>query len=297
VDESLFKEAAKNAKKSGDRISFSMPSVQGGYLANGPSEFDYSPFMKCANVAGRDSPHSFIGETILLLGNMPPDRRVTPDYWLGMCTAGQRKMWSERVEQLGDRIQIAVKFGDNDGNPKMYYAFDVEKGFLPARIGVYGTQKDRIMADINLTDALKCSKGRWFPMRSVRMFYPEREGDLITVQETKVIELDVDNRPPGAEFVLKVRAGTHIVDPDKRARFRLKQDEVISLDDIPNIIEKCQQAMKEPLMDTAVHPPYFYWWLRWAGYSVGTLLTAGLLVYVIRRRIRLRLAHVPGTGG
>jgi len=298
-DEAAFKKAIKNVQNTGQGRSVSTtPFSTGGYLSDGSNKFSYSPFLRCANVTPPQSPDLGVAATLLSLGNPTPQYRYGPDYQLELCKTGKLVMWPEGLKEIDGRGVICVKFGNQKKQPTRFYAFDVERGLLPLRIITYEVLKNsREHNEHYLIHTIKCSKGRWFPERSVKVTYPENKGDLFGVRETKVIDLDVDKRPKRSEFTLRVKAGTNILNPDNMGGFRLKQDEGINITDLAGLLEKCERSRRRPLMDTAIHPPDPYAWLRWGGYSTMAVLATGLAVYVVRRRIRVRTVQGPGTVG
>jgi hypothetical protein len=300
IDEAVVKEALKKAKPTGKgAVSVSIPSMSGGYLTDGPNLFVYSPFLNCANATPPpDTAAGGLKVTPLAFGNAPPDKLYGPDYRLEMCRTGKYVMWPEGLKEIDGRAAVCVKFGNQKKEPTKYYAFDLERGFLPLQIITYEVAKgSRDYCGEYITHVRQCSNNRWFPERSVFVFYPENKGDLFRVRETKAVEIDVDKRPARADFTLKVKAGTNVVHTTHRGSFRLKQDEDINVSDLPGILAKCDLALKRLPMDTAIHPPDPYAWLRWCGYAATAVLLVTLVVYVVRRRSRLRLVRGPETVG
>jgi hypothetical protein len=81
-DEAAFKEAIKKIQNLGPGRGggASTPFATLGYLADGPNKFNYSPFLRCANVVSPESPHLGEAATVLALGNPTPQFRSGPDY-------------------------------------------------------------------------------------------------------------------------------------------------------------------------------------------------------------------------
>jgi hypothetical protein len=170
------------------------------------------------------------------------------------------------------------------------YYFDVRRGYWPLKFVQHleppwaGEKHDHV---IHLVKAQECGRQRWFPMTWVEVsIYPKRSSVLVS--ELNVTELDVDNKPSDEDFSILLPAGTAI-DEDSHApgqaprSFRLRQQEKITPDDIPRLAKMLNVVAQQPLMDTAVHSPPPFPWVKWSLFGGGCLALA-LAVVVYRRR-------------
>jgi hypothetical protein len=287
VVESVVNESKKSVQPVGkDRGIITMPFSPRGYLSDGADNLSYAPVIECANVKSPETPDLGVAETILMLGNAPQEHRPDPRFHLDLVQTGKGVMWPEGLKEIDGRAAVCMKFGDHLKKPTYHFALDLERGFLPLRITLYEGKTGRADPVFYLTHVIKCSKGRWFPERSVRVYSPRTEGGLFTVRETKVTELDVDRRPKRSEFTFKMRAGTTVLNPPQGGRFRLMQEESVDIDDLPGLLEKCRRSIANPFQNTALHPPDPYVWLRWSGFALSAAMVSGLVVYVVRKRFR-----------
>jgi hypothetical protein len=285
VDPEVVNKALKaSVRKQGGRAIASVPFDTSGYLSDGPNKLDYSPRLRCANIVTPEAPHLGTAATILALGNPTPQFRDGPDYELELCKTGKVIFWPEGLREIEGRPAVCVLFGNAKKQRTGHYAFDIERGFLPLRIVTYEVAKNREYGAQYLTHARECSRGRWFPMRSVNVTYPPGRGRFL-VRETKVVELDVDKRPRKADFTLRMEAGTAVLNPldRKSLGFRLKQTEDVNVADLPRLLEMCKESGRSPLMDTGIHGDGWPAWQRWAG-GMLVALALGLVAYGVRRR-------------
>lgn len=277
------------------------PFAPSGYLSDGTYKLRYAPDLNAVNVKTPASEDLGVCATLLRLGDPAETYANGPDFILQQCDAGKFRFWPEGyqmvngkpviVVKFGHTIEHAAKFGHKSEQPMRHYSFDPEQGFLPYRIVTYDIRrKSEVYGQECLLQARPCSRGRWFPERSVNITYPQKEGAPFTVRETKVVELDVDHRPDASEFTLEIPAGTFVVDPAQGLTgFQLKQHERINIADLPKLVEMCKKVGDEPRMDTAIPHADHYTWVRWVGWGALALLAAWLPYHFYGRK-RLRTA-------
>lgn len=277
-------------KKTRNRSNGAMGVTQwfshSGYLGDGTRKLRYTPSLGSsgsANILTSEIPD--LGEcvTLLHLGNASESYAGGPDYDLRQCDAGKYLFWPEGYQTIDEKLMVKVSFGNSAKQRMADYYFDTDHGFLPYRITTYEVKKNRVYGHICLTHARQCSKGRWFPERSINVILPQQEGGLFSVRETKVVELDVDRRPNGSEFTLELPAGTAMFDPHQDVSFKLKQNEKINVDDLPKLVEMCRLMLVTPRMDTAIPRRNPYLWLTWLGGAAAAILMGWLAFYFVRR--------------
>jgi hypothetical protein len=143
----------------------------------------------------------------------------------------------------------------------------------------------------HLLETRDVGKQRWFPIHSLRLIFPDKEGAPIFVTDVRVTELVMD-KVTEEDLTIELPAGTEIGWrlPDKHndERFKLRQKERLSPKDIPRVQSMLHESATKPLMDTAVksyeRKSNLKWYLLGGG---ATLVGASLVVY---RRARQRPA-------
>ncbi len=274
------------------------PGPSNRYLSDGKKEMSYSPGLRSINLFSIESNKRSID--ITPLGMLFGGHRITqgPKIWLNQPE--QFAFSVDGFQEVDGRPVITVRFKDKEifrpgSEPAIEftytYSFDPARGHLPIRLQFLWNGKPKSQTFV--THIRECSKQRWFPERYVIVDTPDKEGALYDVREIKLLELDADHRPDKSEFSVNVPAGTQVLEFDKRDGrhfFNLKQDEKITIDDIPKLFDMCEQVASTPLMDTAVPPSSTASWIRWAAGIAGMILVLGGTFFLLRR---YRLKRVP----
>jgi hypothetical protein len=134
-----------------------------------------------------------------------------------------------------------------------------------------------------VTHVRACSKARWFPERIVWV-WPREPSGRFSLRETKVVALDVDHRPHPEEFAVDLPAGAGVVNnAEKLTPFYLKQNEHVTADDLPRLLELSRTA-HIPQTDTAIRPRSRFGWWRLASLGLLVGLVAVGAVWRARRR-------------
>jgi len=125
------------------------------------------------------------------------------------------------------------------------FLLDHERGMLP--IQMWTSLGDRVYEKAFTTDVLKCSNGRWFPSRIVRMSFLGPDPDVPSFTwELKVDQLDVDHTPSDEEFSISLPKSTGIHNGNPKSLIRLQKSNAIGLDDLPKLADKtARQAVKK----------------------------------------------------
>jgi hypothetical protein len=79
---------------------------------------------------------------------------------------------------------------------------------------------------------------------------------------------------------------------EKLRPFQLKQQETITPDDLPRLLELSREVARTPRTDTAVRPRGQWLWVRWVGLAALVGLLAVAVSWRVRRRLRDRLDSV-----
>lgn len=169
------------------------------------------------------------------------------------------------------------------------YYFDPSRGSLPLKVVCHNEppwSAQKFDSVRYLIEAKPCTQGRWFPMRWILLWiYPGRSA--VEVQEIRVTELDVDNRPTAKDFAVVIPAGTEIVQELKDAKgapvaFQLRQEEVVSLEDLPRLAKMLEEKANNPLMDTAIVRPGKFDWVTWMLFAGGAVSLGGA-IFIYRK--------------
>lgn len=284
--EKAVKSALAKAKSGGSRLAdVSLPPTSQSYMSDGDYQFKYLPFMSVANVFTPELPGLGADTTPFSYNAMGQEENSSPPALLAATDSGRGYFKPEGRRVIDGVPVVSMAWGHRGKVPNCRYHFDTQRGHLPLQIESIDNRDGRLIARIFLTSVRECSRGRLFPERIVDVEYPTKPSAPCSVSEIKVLELDVDNRPSPDDFVVLVAAGTQVHNPvDMKSHFYTKQDERISIDDLPKLAEKCKNAKSTPRMDTAIQaPPAKRGWLLWVGgAALGVLLLwAG---YLIRNR-------------
>lgn len=260
------------------------------YLADGKRELSFFPPMATINLWRQEKHQRGVNFTPLSMMFIGDRQRGGPD--VELAQPDKYEFQVRGLQEVRSCPVITVRFKYKDSfmlhGKKTFmtrdFSLDPAHGHLPAQMVLYFN--DQIRDLVAVTDVRECSNGRWFPERSVQVITPDREGSLYDVHEIQLLELDADHRPKAGDFVHTFPAGTAVCEVDDMSKFfRLKQDEKISVDDLPNLFGMLERVAVEPYMDTAIPRPA--WWQSWV-LGLGGLVLALGGAFVLVRRWRLR---------
>jgi hypothetical protein len=111
------------------------------------------------------------------------------------------------------------------------------------------------------------------------------------VKDFKVVELDVDNRPPRDALTIDLPAGTTICQfDDSRNSFKTRRPERVGPDDLARIEQLTEEVPNKPQTDTTIVQPRRYAWVWYA--IVGGIVLLGA-AYLGRRYLTARRKHAP----
>jgi hypothetical protein len=246
----------------------------GRYLSDGKREISIIPQFNTISFYSGEGVHRGIGITPLgmhLMGHRglhgPDMKRSQPDEYEMLC---------DGLEELDGLPLITVRFRHRQHGYQLKYCFDGSRGYLPARMETI--IEGKVSSLVLLTHAIEVNGQRWFPERSVALRMHDQVGVPYNVSEIKVLDLDVDCRPPAEEFAIRVTAGTPVeyVDDPKNKRLVLRQAERIGVDDLAKLEAMLHNVATTPLMDTAIPRPDRRWY--WLGAVAGVAIALGSLV-------------------
>lgn len=272
ADPSIWKEAQSQAEKAGAPIS--VPVASQTILTSGSFTLNYYGDWESANISGLDHPtHRKIRLTPFSIGLMGDNEALNPGNMLSECVRGKMTCESIATENLdGHRIVVVqASFGRPEKPMRMKYWLDPDRGFLPIRSIIIGSQGKELERGY-WTDIRKCSGGRWFPWRGVHITTfgvvdPDKGSGPLRVEEIRVNSLDVDKSPARTSFQVVLPKGITAVDPEVQGAVtdRLTEDETVGLDDLAKLHKRCldmaeirqaRRAQWEKEKGTAVQWPF-----------------------------------------
>ena len=263
----------------------STPFVGNAILKNRKQGLIYSPVLTTANLHADRKP--------------PPEFSITP--WnLGMLGHGTNwcgpEVLIERdthqlVEFATDsnvgKLSFRFKFKEPIVHETRFFRLDPERGYLPTMSGV---QNDRIksengeyMCTGHLLEARECSNGRWFPIHWIRTIN-FGNNTPIDVLELKVLILQSESKPTQEQMSITMPAGTSVnsaLYTDPVLVYRLKQQEVVGIDDINTMFEMLKKSATKPRMDTAIVPQS-----RWPAWLIALCVLGGAAFLWLSYRLR-----------
>jgi hypothetical protein len=254
------------------------------YLSDGQREMNYCPQLRSLGLWSVEKGHHGIAHTPLGMHCVEHRNTRGPDVL--MSQTDRYDVFSEGLGDLDGQPVVTVRFKDKKDKFVTAFSLDVAHGYLPRRV-ITCPDGEHPRLQVFVTDFRECSNQRWFPDRSLLVHVPD-QGDLYSVRELKVLDLDADHRPAASEFTIAIPAGTAVVDGpgDTTMFFRLKQDEKLGTEDMARLSDMLVKVSTTPLMDTAVPHTSPFRWLRWAGAALGVGLAFCGVLFLVGRRFR-----------
>ena len=156
----------------------------------------------------------------------------TPDAMLRRCGDGDFhfEMFEPNETALGimdirDGELTWYRIGKDVGTWRLHYCFDASHGFNLRCVWEYNSLGTMIYR-AHTTSYIECQENRWYPERSVTIWYPETEGPL-RVDEIRVTRFD-DAKPKDEDLCLRVPRGTQLSMPGKEGfAFRFTEDRIV----------------------------------------------------------------------
>ncbi len=247
-------------------------------LADGKREMNYLPQLRAMGLWAKE--RATHGIPYAPLDMLTGDReRNGPDVL--MAQADEYDLTGQGMSEIDGHPLVSVRLRNKMYGYTLGYSFDAGRGYLLVQKEiVFG---DKIKTRGFVTDARECGNNRWFPNRCIAVTTPDM-GDMFGVLEVQVLELDPDYRASASDFAFRIPAGTEVnYNEDARKRFKLRQDETVSLEDLPTLFDMLERSATTPLMDTAVPHGLPLGWVRWLVGGIGLCVAIVALGYLIRR--------------
>jgi len=284
----------KAATPKAERSSVAVPCASRFVLRDGSYTLTYSPLILGANLFPIDMKDpAGIRLTPFGMDIMGPDEMVNPGRVLQDCLGGMFSGTFDGAERVRGTDTLAYTALYKSGNPssvgKPAYRFllDPRRGYLP--IHTWGTRPDTAKKtyEAYITHVRACSRDRWFPERSVVVLDIGGKGPF-TVDEIKVLELDVDNAPLDQDFFLSLRAKTQVNVETRPEWVTIQDDERIGVDDLPRLHQRCiehgkMRTKQSELAKPAEPKPAPDNRLRWIVTTVAGCVLAVAVVWSVFR--------------
>lgn len=180
----------------------------------------------------------------------------------------------------GEGITVVLDLGS--GN-RYSYTFDPHHGFLISRMTT--ETAGRVSTEVYVTAARQSPDGHWFPMSSVKLNLPSKDGQAIAVQRIEVTELDFS--PESRDFAVTLPANTKVVDrADAHSQHRLRQPLEITPTALPDLETHLREVAAagqggRPLVVELAQPRQANWWL-----IVGATVLTAIVAWLLLRRFR-----------
>ena len=302
ADPRIFEEASRKAVKGkSGMLETSVPLVSRAQLADSKNGLNYSPQLNAVNLYSLSDGPKGLALTPVSMGVMGVDDKRNPGQLLRDCKEGRRQCLSQKKEVIDERPVLTFVVGDTPEKRTHQYSLDLDRGFSPIRIILFGPKGETVVK-IAVTNLRKCSKGRWFPDRSIAVSYPREANEPFSVTEIKVLEFDAEKRPDASVFKLKFPAKTAIIrPPNMLAWFELDKEQEVTLGDIPGLMQKCEEvknrkeAARKPKELLASSMSSDSWQLT-LFVGVVILLTVTATIWWFRRIARWSAASTTKTG-
>jgi hypothetical protein len=211
-----------------------------GYLTDGVRALTYSPDF-AVNLMGPKRIDELIDGlsprgTPWALGGMGATMTKNPGRWILDGRLGKWTLIRTEKVKGGKRIVVQCK----RDSARLRYYFDPDRGFLPVRREYL--LNDGRSSHIEITDARKCSGGRWFPTRVVCVNM-RANGDVWRVKEISLTSVDAKTKIKPQEMTLTLRGGIRVLHTDDMlSSFRLKQNERIGVKDLAGLHARCDET-------------------------------------------------------
>jgi hypothetical protein len=266
-----------------------VPFSRSATITDGSRQASYSPGLKVIN----------------LFDKAP--RQVELDYspW-SMAIMGHGRAWRgpdvmlSRPEGFdfaspgwlldGQQPIARVHFIDRTHGTVMKFRLDPSRGHLPSHASAHHPSEPLIdgheSVECHLMGATP-SKDRWFPNAWRAILTPGKPGGTYLVIDLVVTELNVSDRPAASDFSFVAPAGVTVCSPESPG-FRLRQQETISVEDIPQLFQMVEASGTQTRMDTAIVRPGRWTLWKIAAAVAGLALAAWGIRTLWKRQPRTR---------
>jgi hypothetical protein len=255
----------------------------------------YSELIECATLTPKGvRDEGGIRGTPFDMEVMAADEYSNPHRNLQDCISGRFDGKYVGKENVKGRNLEVVSLAHKGKQERMRFGFDPERGYLPVYISDRAPEDGYTLTyEAFITDARKCSGGRWFPTRCVVVYLRHSKVDgEIRVVEIKVTQLDVDNPPAHDRFDITIPAGFQVSVPSLDNQWlhvstaitvgpgSLAQLHAMCADHGKTYLEKRKIPNDRPVLQSPG-------WKRFVAMGVGLVVILSCLFFIwIRKRQR-----------
>jgi hypothetical protein len=259
-----------------------VPFMTTDYLLNGTQGLLFNPRGRTANVYDQGA-RKYVDAYFLLAMlqvNTEDDFGLRAD----QAARGEVRFSTEPAPEEG-RIRTTFHLPKD---PTVVYTIDLTRGSLPTRIEML-YEKGTSGSYLVVPQIRACSKGRWFPERIVTFMKQSPTQSPCLIKDFRVVELDVDRRPPRDALTIDLPAGTSVNQLDEpRKYFRTRRAERIGPEDLARIAQLTEEVPRNPQTDTTIVLPRSY---TWVWYAVAAAIGLPVAAYFGRRYLTSRRGH------
>ena len=264
-----------------------VPFMTTDYLLNGTHGLLFDPRGHTANIYDGGSQKGKEVDPYFLLTPLKVNTKYDFGLLADQATRGE-------VRSIPDAATVEGQFRTTfhiAKDPTIGFTIDLTHGSLPTRIEMLFAKGEDGAYTIVVPQIRACSNGRWFPERIVTFLKQFPTQSPCLVRDYKVVELDVDHRPPRDALTIDLPAGTTICQfNDPRKSFKTRRPERIGPEDLSRIEQLTEEVPKNPQTDTTIVLPRRY---TWVWYTVaGSIVVLGV-TYLGRRYLAARRKHAP----
>lgn len=220
--------------------NISIPCMNKLYLRSDTYSLRYGPVNMVANLFTKtDEDPDGIRVTPFNPDCLGPDEYSSPAFYIQSALDGRfeaKYLGSQKIDGT-DMLVIGVASG-----LRQKFGFDPKRNYLMT----YASDKDILSGkryyEVEVLDAKECSGGRWFPTRIVSILNPDSNASPFEVRVLKVMELDVDTKPPLDFFRLTLPSGVQVNRIGVMEWLNLSESTNLAPADLPKLHERMKQA-------------------------------------------------------
>jgi len=249
----------------------------------------YSPVGKMANLfvpGGAES--SGVQISPFDLGTMGPDGVSHPARYLNEALNG-RFQFDYIGQRYPDQSDLTVAtIGDRLRDE---FSFDPDRAFLLSRYSCFDHQNSLRLSEMRVLDAVECSANRWFPMRAVKIRFPD-DSERMRIFYLKVLEFDPDYDASPADWELELSDNTNISVANEVQWTRTPDDksERFAASDFPTLHDRCiergrqyEEEVRREESITNIESPRRRS-ITWTIITVNGVVVLSFLIWLWRKR-------------
>lgn len=264
--------AAQAGKKGPASRSVIYPLPSHIVLDDGENEINFQKRAGTANLSDETTRGKVVNITPWSNGMMAPGESCSPAkrilQKLDECRVDQTKVLNGIPV-----VSVSVPISEHT---EWHYFLDPKRGFLHRQIWTVDAGTKHVRCKLIVTRLQECSKGRWFPMKSVVLWTDNSSfTPPFSVREISVTELEVDSPPSDSQFVLELPKNTVVNDGrDGYTQVLVKDTKRITTSDLPQANAQARQisAARKDALAREAGGGYADWLLWTLGASVVCLI-------------------------